>query len=150
MSCQAPSIACASQSNLVNFFLRAHFNVDTLTKPCKRLWSPAQAHEAYAEQQGKSTTVPAMRCNKARVGSPDFQTGYSRAKRMFQFCASPTPQIFVQLPPCGEPAPFVELKEKATAFTQTRRSRAEIFSPQVQRQDPRPRPPHHHQRRRLN
>ena len=30
--------ACANQANLVNFFLRAHFNVDTLTKPCKKLW----------------------------------------------------------------------------------------------------------------
>ena len=30
--------ACQNQSNLVNFFLRAHYNVDTLTKPCKKLW----------------------------------------------------------------------------------------------------------------
>ena len=75
MPCQAPSTACASQSNLVNFFLRAHYNVDTLTKPCKQLWSPAQASEAYAEQQGKTTTIPAMgfACNKVTAGSPDFQ-----------------------------------------------------------------------------
>ena len=35
---KTPSQACANQANLVNFFLRAHFNVDTLTKPCKKLW----------------------------------------------------------------------------------------------------------------
>jgi hypothetical protein len=30
--------ACSNQANLVNFFLRAHYNVQTLTQPCKRLW----------------------------------------------------------------------------------------------------------------
>lgn len=48
MPCRTPETACLTQSNLVNFFLRAHYNVDTLTKPCKSLWSPQQAYEAYA------------------------------------------------------------------------------------------------------
>lgn len=51
MPCQGPVTACLNQSNLVNFFLRAHHNVDVLTKPCKPLWSPQQAQEAYEYQQ---------------------------------------------------------------------------------------------------
>ncbi|GAB5037905.1 augmenter of liver regeneration [Nannochloropsis oceanica] len=50
MPCQAPDVACLNQNNLVNFFLRAHHSVDVKTKPCKALWSPQMAAEAYTYQ----------------------------------------------------------------------------------------------------
>ncbi|TFJ83153.1 hypothetical protein NSK_005542 [Nannochloropsis salina CCMP1776] len=50
MPCQTPAQACATQSSLVNFFLRAHHRVDQRTQPCKSLWTPAMAAEAYAYQ----------------------------------------------------------------------------------------------------
>lgn len=49
MPCQSVPVACSSQANLVNFFLRAHYNVDTLTKPCKKLWTPSMAAAAYGQ-----------------------------------------------------------------------------------------------------
>jgi len=56
MPCQGPQTACESQKNLVNFFLRAHHNVDKLTKPCKPLYSPEQASIAYSNQQNFCAT----------------------------------------------------------------------------------------------
>jgi len=50
MPCQPPSVACLTQINLVNFFLRAHHSIDVKTKPCKALWSPQMAAEAYTYQ----------------------------------------------------------------------------------------------------
>jgi len=50
MPCQSPDVACLTQTNLVNFFLRAHHSVDVKTKPCKTLWSPQMAAEAYTYQ----------------------------------------------------------------------------------------------------
>lgn len=50
MPCQPPDVACLTQTNLVNFFLRAHHSVDVKTKPCKALWSPQMAAEAYTYQ----------------------------------------------------------------------------------------------------
>lgn len=49
MPCQGPATACASQAGLVNFFLRAHYHVDALTKPCKKLWTPSMAAAAYGQ-----------------------------------------------------------------------------------------------------
>lgn len=49
MPCTSVATACSSQANLVNFFLRAHYNVDALTKPCKQLWTPAMAAAAYGQ-----------------------------------------------------------------------------------------------------
>ena len=49
MPCQGPVTACSNQANLVNYFLRAHYNVDTLTKPCKKLWTPSMAAAAYGQ-----------------------------------------------------------------------------------------------------
>jgi hypothetical protein len=56
MPCQGIVTACQNQQNLVNFFLRAHHNVDKLTKPCKPLYSPQQAAEAYTNQQNFCAT----------------------------------------------------------------------------------------------
>ena len=50
MPCAGPMTgACDSQSGLVNFFLRAHYNVDRLNKPCKKLWTPSMAAAAYGQ-----------------------------------------------------------------------------------------------------
>lgn len=43
-------------ASLVNFFLRAHHNVDTHTKPCKNIYSPALAANMYTTQQGFCAT----------------------------------------------------------------------------------------------
>lgn len=50
MPCQGAVKACESQSNLVNFFLRAHANVRANTQPCSKLWSPAMAAAAYTNK----------------------------------------------------------------------------------------------------
>lgn len=50
MPCQPPEVACTTRSYLVNFFLRAHHNVDGHTKPCKKLWSPQEAAITYGNE----------------------------------------------------------------------------------------------------
>lgn len=57
MPCQSPETACQNRANLVNFYLRAHHNVDKLTKPCKPLYSPQQAAEAYTYEQNFCATT---------------------------------------------------------------------------------------------
>ena len=62
MPCQGPALACTNGTLLVNFFLRAHHNVDIHTKPCKPMWSPAQATAAYAEEQCAPRSAPQLPC----------------------------------------------------------------------------------------
>ena len=56
MPCQGPEVACENQSNLINFFLRAHHNVDKHTKPCKQMWSQEMALDAYQNVTGFCST----------------------------------------------------------------------------------------------
>lgn len=102
MPCQAPPTACASQSNLINFFLRAHFNVDTLTKPCKQLWSPAQAHEAYAEQQGiRAYSTPFPRKKRTVCGAHVFSSSFYLPSRLLRLVHCVGHQIHLPSPRGG-------------------------------------------------
>lgn len=48
MPCTTVETACVRRELLVDFFLRAHHNVDIHNKPCKPLWTRQQAIDAFA------------------------------------------------------------------------------------------------------
>ena len=46
-SCQSISDVCASKSNLISFFARAHNNVNMNVHPCRKLWSSQDVIDKY-------------------------------------------------------------------------------------------------------
>ena len=73
MPCQPPEVACTTRSYLVNFFLRAHHNVDRHTKPCKKLWSPQEAEITYGNEFLCASCVVWGKCGKIGLCRADDQ-----------------------------------------------------------------------------
>ncbi|GAX84633.1 hypothetical protein CEUSTIGMA_g12054.t1 [Chlamydomonas eustigma] len=92
MPCQSVEAACTTQPYLVNWFLRAHYNVGRHTNPCRTLWTPEQAAKVYGSE---------LLCAKNVVWGGCGRTGVCRAQHQ---------------PNCVDEAKDCPLHEKALSY----------------------------------
>ena len=86
-SCQSIWDVCASKSNLISFFARAHNNVNLNTHPCRELWSSQDVKDKYTQTNICASNIVWGQCELNREEDDNF-------------CCSPNSEYFL-LPGAG-------------------------------------------------